>query len=144
MCKNITTLHIHNCKNLKTLPNEIGELDNLADLVVAHCGLESIPETVGKNVNLESFMVHNNNIKTIPLGLGNCSKLVMLDLSSNQIQEIPHEVFLDEEGLSKIADGDYSDVVGDNFKLKDLSFINMESNPLSSESENFLEILSGL
>lgn len=144
VCKNITTLHIHKCQNLTSLPNEMGDLTNLADLVVAHCGLESIPETIGKNVNLESFMVHNNNIKTMPIGLGNCVNLVMLDLSSNQIKEIPHEIFLNEEGVSKIADGDYSDVVSDDFKLKDLSFINMESNPLSSESENFLEILSGL
>lgn len=76
---------VHN--QLTSLPDSIGNLTNLKELHLNNNQLTSLPESIGKLTNLEKLVLHNNKLKTLPNSIGNLKKLERLDLVGNPISD---------------------------------------------------------
>ncbi|MEG5220019.1 COR domain-containing protein, partial [Microcoleus sp. ARI1-A5] len=78
------------------IPEALGKLSNLTELVLDNNQIAEIPEALGKLSNLTQLSLSNNQIAEIPEALGKLSNLTQLYLSDNQIAEIP-------EALGKLS-----------------------------------------
>ncbi|XP_057847550.1 plant intracellular Ras-group-related LRR protein 8 isoform X1 [Cryptomeria japonica] len=78
-----------NSNRLCQLPAEIGMLISLKQLNLAQNNLASIPEEVGQLQQLQILNLNNNCLKALPLTIGHCCSLLEADFSSNLLGEIP-------------------------------------------------------
>ncbi|BAT74238.1 hypothetical protein VIGAN_01186100 [Vigna angularis var. angularis] len=77
-----------------TIPEELGQLENLEQLIAWFNGLEGkIPSKLGQCKNLKDLILNNNHLTGgIPIELFNCSNLEWISLTSNELSgEIPRE-----------------------------------------------------
>lgn len=79
-------------KQLKILPDSLGDLLNLKELFVTFNQLTAIPESLGNLVNLVLMALYNNQLTKIPESLTRLTNLTYLDISNNQFVEIPLEI----------------------------------------------------
>ncbi|KAG8634832.1 serine/threonine-protein kinase BRI1-like 2 [Manihot esculenta] len=85
-----------------SIPPELGNLENLEQLIAWFNGLEGrIPPELGKCRNLKDLILNNNHLSgEIPVELFSCSNLEWISLTSNRITgKIPQEFGL----LSRLA-----------------------------------------
>lgn len=88
--KNLKTIQIENCKNIKIHDN-ITKLE-LKSLSLNNCGLKEIPNFVFDLENLTNLNLWNNLITEIPKEIGNLKKLTSLTLSTNKLETLPIEI----------------------------------------------------
>ena len=94
-------IHCEHCEYLKKLPESIGQLQNLQELVLGGCkSLTTLPESIGQLQNLQVLDLERcKNLTTLPesigqlqnlqkLDLGNCEKLTTLPESIGQLQNL--------------------------------------------------------
>lgn len=74
---------------LKDLPDYLGLLKSLQDLVLNNNQLSCLPSVIGDLEKLVSLKVQNNNITEVTKNIGNLLNLEYLDLSSNKFRDIP-------------------------------------------------------
>lgn len=72
---------------IKTLPDSIGDLQNLTFLEAELSDLEELPETIGLCSNLKLLDIRYNKIKRLPNSLINCKKLEKLLVKSNELDD---------------------------------------------------------
>jgi len=77
---------------LYSIPNEIGNLDNLIELELHFNQLTVIPNDIGNLNNLKKLKLNNNQITSIPDTIGKLYNLIELDLHNNQLNSIPYSV----------------------------------------------------
>lgn len=97
---------------LKTIPNEVGNLQKLKSINLSKNIIEIIPDSfinlnkieiinVSKNkiqtfpelnINLKELKCNNNNISVFPETFLNLLNLEILEISNNQIEEIPKDI----------------------------------------------------
>ena len=63
----------------------------------------TLPDCIGNLENIESLDLHNNSLTAIPNSLGKLSKLRHLDVSSNQLPNLPMEAIFDLPIMEIIA-----------------------------------------
>src|SRR6202522_3141503 len=80
------------CKQLQTVPKELGQLASLQELSLSNNQLQTIPKELGQLASLQELYLHNNQLQTIPKELGQLANLRTLDLDNNQLQTIPKEL----------------------------------------------------
>ena len=85
-------------KNLYCLPPEIGNLNRLSWLEVAHHDLERLPVEIADIEWMQVLDFRYNPLKEIPAELAQCSKLAYLGLAQTDITSMPDE-FLDLDSL---------------------------------------------
>lgn len=109
ICKfaQFTTLKINNNK-FAALPDSIGNLLNLKQLIGSNNLIKSIPVSLGKLSKLNNLDLMNNQLTTFP-DLGSMPALVYLNLSNNRIGVLPEsfgqmvkitELYLDNNQLT--------------------------------------------
>ncbi|URD70712.1 leucine-rich repeat domain-containing protein [Leptospira borgpetersenii] len=79
-------------KRLKTLPKEIGELQNLTVFNLYVNQLKTLPKEIGKLKNLTVLDLTNNQLTTLPKEIGKLQSLRELDLSGNQLTTLPKDI----------------------------------------------------
>lgn len=110
----LAVLDIHDNK-LTSLPDEIGQLQQLWKFNLSHNKLsslpkalvsvtglkvillsgniiEQLPENFGSLINLEELDLSDNKISCLPESIGNLSKLKKLNLANNQLKELPYNM----------------------------------------------------
>lgn len=97
--------------HLKQLPEEIGELKKLKELVLFKNNLTSLPASIGSCSNLERLVLSSNRIKVLPETIGKLSRLKELSIKSNVLESLPNSIdgcyelrrlFLDYNQLSTL------------------------------------------
>lgn len=89
------------CNGLKSLPKEIGELENLEYLYIANSEISSIPDEIANLVSCTDVEIYNcPNLKEFPMGLTKMPELVSLNLSNNA-QWSAEEVYKGMDALAK-------------------------------------------
>jgi len=73
---------------LTSMPDELGNLVNLANLILNGNSLASLPDSVSNLVKLKMLDVSKNRLSTLP-DLSGMDKLATLDLSLNKFQTFP-------------------------------------------------------
>ena len=72
-----------------SLPESIGNLNQLQELNVYENQLSALPDSIGSLNKLEALYAWNNNFKSLPDSICKLAKLQILNVSSNQITELP-------------------------------------------------------
>jgi len=91
-CKNLKRLELLKMYDLKKLPENIGELQELEYIDIALTAMESLPESIGELKKLKYLDASSTNITTVPESIGDCESLMFLDLHSTDITGIPDSV----------------------------------------------------
>ena len=74
------------------LPENIGDLDDLASLYLEWNRISELPDSFHKMNNLFSIYINNNILTSIGDSIGNLSNLYFLDLGYNKITYIPSSI----------------------------------------------------
>ena len=82
-----------------TLPDSIGNLNQLSSLYLEWNRIESLPESFNQLTNLQSFYISNNQLQYLPNDFGNLTILYLLDIGYNELDSLP-ESFCDLSGLT--------------------------------------------
>jgi Leucine-rich repeat (LRR) protein len=94
--KQLSLLNINGTKytqnQLKKIPFEIGEMNNLKTLSLAYCNIDSIPTEIEKLNHLTSLDLNSNKLSVFPMEISKLTSLTDLDLSDNSLQNIPIEI----------------------------------------------------
>jgi Leucine-rich repeat (LRR) protein len=68
------------------------KLDGINYLNISHTCLENVPDEIGNLQNLTNLILHSNAIQKLPNTIGNLNKLKILDCSRNKLIEVPSEL----------------------------------------------------
>ena len=82
-----------------TLPDSIGNWDQLSSLYLEWNRIESLPESFNQLTNLQSFYISNNQLQYLPNDFGNLTILYLLDIGYNELDSLP-ESFCDLSDLT--------------------------------------------
>ncbi len=130
--KTLQKLSVHCGDALKKLPDEIGELTEMENLLLDSNGLRSLPKSIGKLKKLRRLYAYHNKLATLPDSLCECTALEDLSLWSNELTEIPESI----GKLSKLTELDVHgnqltalpDSIGD---LKELDELDIHDNKIT-------------
>ncbi len=86
------TSNDENGNEVKELPAEIGELESLELLSIAHNALESLPSTIGQLVKLQTLYVQGNQLPSLPESIGRLESLQTFDVSGNRLISLPESI----------------------------------------------------
>ena len=79
--------------NIKTLPPEIGLLQQLKYLDLTDCGLRTLPKEIGELSHLEKISLEGNDIASVPKEIGKLTLLKEINLSNNpKLTRLPEEI----------------------------------------------------
>ncbi|XP_057752199.1 serine/threonine-protein kinase BRI1-like 2 [Arachis stenosperma] len=137
------------CSQLKTLdfslnylngsiPEELGQLENLEQLIAWFNGLEGkIPPKLGKCKKLKDLILNNNHLTgEIPSELFNCSNLEWISLTSNELSgEIPREFgLLTRLAVLQLGNNSFTgQIPGELANCSSLVWLDLNSNKLTGE-----------
>ncbi|XP_057417040.1 serine/threonine-protein kinase BRI1-like 2 [Lotus japonicus] len=137
------------CSQLKTLdfslnylngsiPDELGQLENLEQLIAWFNGLEGrIPPKLGQCKNLKDLILNNNHLGGgIPIELFNCSNLEWISLTSNELSgEIPPEFgLLTRLAVLQLGNNSLSgEIPSELANCSSLVWLDLNSNKLTGE-----------
>lgn len=77
------------CSNLKEIPKEIGNLNNLKLLTIECPNLNELPKEIGNLNSLEKLEIKCSNLKELPKEIWNLSEFeVEFDIKNNNNKEL--------------------------------------------------------
>jgi Leucine-rich repeat (LRR) protein len=89
--ENLRELHC-NENNLKHLPPEIGQLKKLRLLTCIKNNLETLPHEISQLKNLRELRCDENNLKSLPSEIGQLTNLQLLTCDGNDLKSLPPEI----------------------------------------------------
>ncbi|KAL3744340.1 hypothetical protein ACJRO7_013582 [Eucalyptus globulus] len=96
--KRLLILNLSYCRSLEMLPEQLGELENLEELVVDETRIKEIPSCIGSLKKLKRLSAQwdwrskHLSLKKIPSSIGKLGELVELNLSNTRIKELPESI----------------------------------------------------
>lgn len=75
-----------------SLPLEIGQLENLTELVLDYLPMSKLPFEIGKLNNLRKLSLSQLDLSILPSSLGQLKNLEMLSISDNHLKGLPDEL----------------------------------------------------
>ncbi|KAK3435881.1 hypothetical protein EUGRSUZ_C00318 [Eucalyptus grandis] len=87
--KRLLILNLSYCESLEMLPEQLGELENLEELVVDDTRIKEIPSCIGSLKKLKRLSAR---IKELPESIGKLNKLEILDIYGSEIERIPSSI----------------------------------------------------
>lgn len=89
---NTTKLEIHFDGALDALPQEIGNMTKLQEILLGSNQLSSLPASFINLTNLQELSLRDNKFQSLPLVLTDLHNLQKLNLESNQLIMLPQEI----------------------------------------------------
>lgn len=88
----VVELDLHNVGLTNTLPNELGDLNQLKKLTLSKNQITGLPMSVGALTQLKELDLYNNILFNLPSTIGNLNLLEALRLESNPINALPSSI----------------------------------------------------
>lgn len=85
--QNIKYLYLSN-NNLENLPDSIGNCDSLIRLSLQNNKLRVLPESIGRLQNLVSLHLDHNNLESLPSSIVDCKSLELLTITENKFNRL--------------------------------------------------------
>lgn len=128
--------------NVRKLPNGVGKLVDLENLVLSFNELMELPAEIGQLKKLRRLSVQGNRLESIPPEIGTLPQLRRLDLRFNKLSDLP-------ESLGQLASLQYLNIAENNLQalpqsltnLKELQFLYIGQNDFP-EGELMLDIMA--
>jgi Leucine-rich repeat (LRR) protein len=73
-------------------PEEITEITELNQILANHMKFTSLPESIGNLQNLKKLTLKGNQLEEVPESIGQLTELRTLDLSNNNLTSLPEEI----------------------------------------------------
>ncbi|XP_076897501.1 TMV resistance protein N-like [Bidens hawaiensis] len=91
--KYLKTFQLHGCIKLESLPENLGQLESLEDLIVSSTNIRSIPNSVRRCKHLKTLDVHDcKSLTYLPPALGDIESLEVLRAARSAIMVIPDSI----------------------------------------------------
>ena len=120
-------------QSLSSIPNDIGQLGELRELILANNLLTSIPEEIGKLSLLTFLNISKNKLTSIPAEIGKLSLLTFLNISKNKLTSIPAEIGkLRALETLDISENQLTSIPAEIGKLTALETLDISENQLTS------------
>ena len=118
---------------LKTIPPEIGQLENLKTLILKGNELTHLPAELGQLENLTRLELHGNQLTRLPVVLGQLKTLEKLDLKGNELTNLSAELSQLKNLTQLNLDGNQLTTLPVEIgQLTNLEDLNLSRNPLTS------------
>jgi len=78
--------------SLSVLPDSIGELIYMRELIVYGNKLTELPNSIGNLTELRTLNLHSNQLRRLPESIGNCDRLRGLWLDRNPLEILPYSI----------------------------------------------------
>lgn len=79
-------------QQLTSLPEQLGQLTGLIELILCSNQLSSLPTWIGQLTLIQILEVQNNQLKCLPTWIGQLTDLMHLSVSNNQLSSLPTSV----------------------------------------------------
>ena len=140
---NLAVLYISGANNIATLPDFIGDIENLVSFSIRNArelDLGAALKVLSRCPNLKYVQINNSRVESvIPAEIGNMKKLEILDIGQNTITEIADEFYtlpnLKRLGINSSPDNQYD---------YDTIFANLKRMPELARIVVYFSGLSGL
>ncbi|XP_048133868.1 disease resistance protein RPV1-like [Rhodamnia argentea] len=91
--KSLVSLDLSGCGNLKELPGELGQLEELKELILDSADITEIPTSIGSLRKLEKLSARAcRSLRQVPSSIGDLENLQHLDISDSAIEELPSAI----------------------------------------------------
>lgn len=87
-CRQIWFLNLSG-NQLRTIPAEIDQLQNLEKFFLSNNKLQGFPESLTSLKRLRNLKCDHNQLTQLPIGMGHLTELAYLDVSFNRLQTLP-------------------------------------------------------
>ena len=77
---------------IQALPEALGQLHNLTELVASHCGISQLPASITQLSQLQTLDLAKNLLQVLPADLGRLQNLTSMDLYGNAINALPRSI----------------------------------------------------
>ncbi|WKZ47528.1 MAG: effector-associated domain EAD1-containing protein [Anaerolineales bacterium] len=85
-------LRILECKNIKSIPWDIGYLTKLEKLIIQETSIDTFPVPILELPNLTHLDLSGNQLRSVPSGINRLTKLSTLSLMNNPLENLPREL----------------------------------------------------
>lgn len=118
-------------RNLKILPESIGQLTQLHILNLSDNQLTQLPDRLGQLTQLRRLDLWNNQLRELPDSIGQLTQLEYLDISNNQLMDVPEPIgqLRQLQGLS-LLENQLTQLPEFIKQLTQLYSLNLSGNPL--------------
>lgn len=89
----VTSFGVTSSTSLTTLPETLGNMDQLKTLNLHSNALTSLPASIANLTLLEELHLHGNQLTSIPSEIESLENLKILNLHANQLTSLPEEVY---------------------------------------------------
>jgi internalin A len=128
---------------LAILPESIGQLTNLTSLGLSSNQLTILSESIGQLTNLISLDISYNRLTTLPESIGQLSKLSALDLNFNQLARLPESIGQLSNLISLYLNSNHLTILPESIgKLNNLISLYLNSNHLTILPESIGKLSS--
>ena len=128
---------------MATLPDSLGQLSRLQELVLNRNQLATLPDSLGQLSRLQRLLLHGNQFATLPDSLGQLSRLRELYLGGNQLATLPDSLG-QLSSLRKLAlHGNQFATLPDSIgQLSSLQQLSVRANQLTALPDSLLKLRS--
>ncbi len=128
---------------LSSLPECIGQLQNLNILNLWDNKLNSLPECIGQLQNLKTLNLWGNQLSSLPESIGQLQNLKTLNLRSNQLSSLPESIGqLQNLKTLNLRSNQLSNLPESIGQLQNLNTLDLWGNKLSSLPESIGQLQS--
>lgn len=114
------------------IPGNIGDLENLEQLVLDKGRIKYIPASVTRLKKLVVLQLSNNDITDIPKDIGELKNLEMIALDGNRISELPESIYnLAQLTYLNLSENNISEIPEGICNLKKLEYLSISENNIS-------------
>lgn len=127
-------------RRIRTLPEDIGNYQNLTHIILHNNILRTLPESIGNLRNLKYLILFKNNLLELPHTISNLTGLKEMSITSNSISQLPKNIgnMVELETLS-MADNDIVSLPSSFTNLTNLTYLSVDVEKLNANSLNMIQ-----
>lgn len=133
---------VGNASRIKSLPEDIGKLQNLVYMNLVSNRIIEIPESIGELTNLKNLSLGSNDISQLPASFTKLKNLTFCGLSYNRFKDFPEEVLqLHKLQTIWLHNNSFRNIPAEIASIKSLQYMLVDHQIITDE--NIQEIKNG-